>query len=72
MKQFLIIATIFCVALTVNAQSTYYRGSLTTPGGDLIFFFTIDNNVSGEPLNIRLKTALKPLQDCVQKKVTQS
>ena len=47
MKKFLIIATIFCVTLTVNAQSTYYRGSLTTPGGDLIFFFTIDNNVSG-------------------------
>lgn len=61
MKQFLIIATIFCVTITLNAQSTYYRGSLTTPGGDLIFFFTIDNNVSGEPVKYTLENGVETI-----------
>jgi thiol-disulfide isomerase/thioredoxin len=68
MKQFLIIATIFCVALTVNAQSTYYRGSLTTPGGDLIFFFTIDNNVSGEPVKYTLENGVETIAGLCSKK----
>ena len=68
MKQFLIIATIFCAALTVNAQSTYYRGSLTTQGGDLIFFFTIDNNVSGEPVKYTLENGVETIAGLCSKK----
>ena len=68
MKKFLIIATIFCVTLTVNAQSTYYRGSLTTPGGDLIFFFTIDNNVSGEPVKYTLENGVETIAGLCSKK----
>jgi thiol-disulfide isomerase/thioredoxin len=61
MKQFLFIALLVSVTLTVNAQSAYYRASLTTPGGDLIFFFSIDKNVEGAPVKYTLENGVETI-----------
>jgi thiol-disulfide isomerase/thioredoxin len=68
MKHFLFIALLVSVTITANAQSTYYRGSQTTPGSDLIFFFSVDNNVAGEPVKYTLENGVETIAGLCSKK----
>ncbi len=49
------------VTVHVNAQSRYFRGSLTTPGGELLFFFSVDRNANGEPFKYTLENGIETI-----------
>jgi len=46
----------------MQAQARYFRGTLATPGGDLIFFFSLDRNAAGEPFKYTLENGNETIQ----------
>lgn len=50
------------------AQSRYFRGTLSTPGGELIFFFTVDKNAAGEVFKYTLENGPETIAGLCSKK----
>lgn len=66
-----IILILFCgllIPMMLHAQEQYFRGTLTTPGGDLIFFFSIDKNTAGEPFKYTLENGVETIAGTISKK----
>jgi len=52
----------------MQAQARYFRGTLATPGGDLIFFFSLDRNAAGEPFKYTLENGNETIAGALEKK----
>ncbi len=63
-----IVIILIVLPFGLQAQAKYFRGSLGTPGGDLIFFFSIERNAAGEPFKYTLENGPETIAGSLNKK----